>query len=191
MAPDQVPGGLRPDTSPTEAQVSAYSTGPSDQAQGPVSSYVPLDDRHVYMPPQVLSPTAPTAPAPLDDQALHLASTSAPPTPLESASALGLVLNVAPALSMPRPPTLVPGSSSVAAPGSSTPTALVSDPAPPRTRLQEGICKPKFFSNGTVRYAYSTNSGSPTRSRKHCHLLIGRPQWWMSIMRSCIIRRGL
>jgi hypothetical protein len=48
------------------------------------------------------------------------------------------------------------------APGSSTTAAPVSvAPAPRRTRLQDGIRKPKQYTHGTIRYAYSASSGEP------------------------------
>jgi hypothetical protein len=46
--------------------------------------------------------------------------------------------------------------------GSSTPVDIA-DPAlaAPHTCLQAGILKPKVYSNGTVRYTFSTTSGEP------------------------------
>jgi hypothetical protein len=40
-------------------------------------------------------------------------------------------------------------------------TDMVPDPAPPCMHLHAGICKPKIFSDGTVCYAYSADSGKP------------------------------
>jgi hypothetical protein len=46
--------------------------------------------------------------------------------------------------------------------GSSTPAGIANPaPAVPRTRLQTGIRKPKVYSDGTVRYAFSTTTGEP------------------------------
>jgi hypothetical protein len=68
-----------------------------------------------------------------------------PPTASEPDLALDPALDVASAPSVPLLATPVPRSFSETAPGSSTTTALVQDPAPPRTRLQAGIRKPKIF----------------------------------------------
>jgi hypothetical protein len=51
--------------------------------------------------------------------------------------------------------------------GSSTPIDVMAPaPAAPRTRLQAGICKPKVYSDGTVRYACSTTYGEPHSLQK-------------------------
>jgi histone deacetylase 1/2 len=59
----------------------------------------------------------------------------------------------------------LPGSSASGAsvPDSVAASALASTPIParPRTRLQDGIRKPKLYSDGTVRYGLSTFTGEP------------------------------
>lgn len=52
-------------------------------------------------------------------------------------------------------------SSSATTPGSSMVAPPVPVSGPPRTHLQDGIHKPKIYSDGTVCYAYSTTSGEP------------------------------
>jgi hypothetical protein len=52
----------------------------------------------------------------------------------------------------PSPRALPSSHSSVAAPSS---------PARPRTRLQEGVCKPKVYIDGTVHYGCYTSTGEP------------------------------
>jgi hypothetical protein len=48
------------------------------------------------------------------------------------------------------------------APGFSTEVAALAEPlAPPRTRLQDGIRKPKLYTNGTVCYAFMSSSCEP------------------------------
>jgi hypothetical protein len=86
----------------------------------------------------------------------HIASTtSAAP---ESSSAL--VPGAAPMQTVPQHDYL-PQSSSVVAPRSSTPPGLNPAPAPPRTRSQARVTKPKIFSDCTVCYAYTATSGEP------------------------------
>jgi hypothetical protein len=45
--------------------------------------------------------------------------------------------------------------------------------APPRTRLQVGIRKPKHYTDGTIRYVYSLNSGEPYNLQE----ALSNPQW--------------
>jgi hypothetical protein len=46
-------------------------------------------------------------------------------------------------------------------------------PNPPRTRLQAGIRKPKVYSDGTVRYAFSSSSGEPATLKE----ALSTPTW--------------
>jgi hypothetical protein len=52
-------------------------------------------------------------------------------------------------------------------------TTLVSVAAPPRTRLQDGIRKPKHYIDGIIQYAYSLNSGEPYNLQE----ALSNPQW--------------
>jgi hypothetical protein len=80
------------------------------------------------------------------------------PTAPESSSVP--VLDAAPGQIVPQSDSLAQ-SSSVTALGSSMIPVLNPAPTPPRTRSQSGITKPKIFSNVTVRYAYTADSGEP------------------------------
>jgi hypothetical protein len=57
----------------------------------------------------------------------------------------------------------------VHAPGSSVPSAL----SPIRTRLMDGIRKPKIFTDGTIRYANLTSSAEPYNVQE----ALSNPQW--------------
>jgi hypothetical protein len=52
-------------------------------------------------------------------------------------------------------------------------TTLVSVAAPPRTRLQDGIRKPKHYIDGIIQYAYSLNFGEPYNLQE----ALSNPQW--------------
>jgi hypothetical protein len=59
-------------------------------------------------------------------------------------------------------------------PGSSTSqAAVVPSNAPPKTRLQGGIRKPKIYNDGTVRYAYLSTSGEPYNLQE----ALSTPHW--------------
>jgi hypothetical protein len=116
-----------------------------------------------------MPPTQQPTPAPtgIHDRDTCLASSTSLTT---SAATDPSSLPLLDAVSLPVP-DLAPGqpaclseppaqSSSTMAPGSSTTTELPLAPAPPHTRSHAGITKPKIYSDGTVRYAY-TASGEP------------------------------
>jgi hypothetical protein len=83
-------------------------------------------------------------------------STSRPAPELSSGAVL-------PPVCFPPESTLAiaPGSSTAPAPAPSAAPPPDSSAAPSRTRLQDGIRKPKKFIDGTVQYAYSTTSDEP------------------------------
>jgi hypothetical protein len=71
-------------------------------------------------------------------------------------------------------PPAAPVSASDLVLGSSTSNAsLVPAPTTLRTRLQDGIHKPKVYSDGTIRYAFSMVSGEPHSLQE----ALSTPRW--------------
>jgi histone deacetylase 1/2 len=108
-------------------------------------------------------------PAPLAPPAVSSSSGSAPQQPLPaSPTASPTATSTAPQSASPPSPR-VPASGAAAVPdgsgvagGSGAAPSSAASPAPwPRTRAQDGIRKPKVYTDGTVRYGMSAISSEP------------------------------
>jgi hypothetical protein len=169
MAANQVPDSLSDPSVPVvpqflEASSSATGISHKDPLQASASTSAPTTDDHVMLQAPALSSRAPTQ-ANTHDSSTALVPDSAPglpastlPTALELSSVPAS--DAAPGQTVPQSDSLVQ-SSSVTTPGSSTTPILNPAPTPPCTRSQSGITKPKIFSDGMVRYAYTAGLGEP------------------------------
>jgi hypothetical protein len=171
-----------------EASSSAADSYNQALLQAPASTSPPPIGGHTTLQAPVLSPAHPSPWAPSrvnawDSSSIHVSNlttghtaltmhaapdSSSVPAPRQTASTTSAALDSS---SAPVPDT-IPGqtvpqsdslaqSSSMMAHGSSMAPILNLAPAPPRTRSQAGITKPKIFSDGMVRYAYTAASGEP------------------------------
>jgi hypothetical protein len=66
-------------------------------------------------------------------------------------------------------------------PAAATPT-LVQQHSAPRTRLQDGIHKPKVFTDGTIRYGLSVSVLNPLIYLWHYLILTEKMPWSLSIL---------
>jgi hypothetical protein len=144
IALDQVSGSLPPNVVPTQvlSPTQALSLMPATPDQ-------PAIPDHAQNP--VLPSTGPVSPGLIDvnDTRMPLASSSAPHPDVSLALLPNMVLDQS-----TTPAAVLPESSSAAKPRSFAVPTLAA-PAPPHTSLQDGIRKPKIYSDGTIQYAYS------------------------------------
>jgi hypothetical protein len=197
-ATEQKPGGLHaaaaqlPEGSPP-------AVGDRRQAPNLVPSSTPASTCHTPVLIRVLSPARHPTPAPTGaiDRDTLPASISAPTMSPAPDSSSVPVSKLAPGQTSLRMDPILPAPDSFSAlvpdstalwidpmaqssstpappvPGSSTAINLAPAPTPPRTRLQDGIRKPKIYSDETVRYAYTTTSGEPYTVKE----ALSSPSW--------------
>jgi hypothetical protein len=151
---------LQPDISSSN---DVHGSGPS--MHGPVSLHQPQAPAASPTGDSVVPRSAPQPPIGAD---LVGASTPAPRClPLAPASGASSPcgspgITEAPGLGSSPALPAAPDPALADAPGISTvPSPAVPPVVPPRTRLQDGIRKPKTYTDGTVRYAYLATSGEP------------------------------
>jgi hypothetical protein len=151
---------LQPDISSSN---DVHGSGPS--MHGPVSLHQPqapaasptgdsVVPRSAPQPPIGADMVGASTPAP---RCLPLAPASGASSPCGSPG-----ITEAPGLGSSPALPAAPDPALADAPGISTvPSPAVPPVVPPRTRLQDGIRKPKTYTDGTVRYAYLATSGEP------------------------------
>jgi hypothetical protein len=156
------------------SEASSPVTGDSNQALDPAPTSAPTNYGHVTAQVPALSPACPSPQAPscINTQDTHPTSCAALAIASAPDSSSVPVPDPAPGQTARLSKPLVQSSLTMVF-GSSTATDLHLALAPRRTRSQAGISKPKIFSNGMVRYAYTTASWEPYTVKE----ALSSPSW--------------
>jgi hypothetical protein len=184
--PYQVPGPVA-----AEAPISgdpASATGDRCPAPDAAPSLAPLNDCHIPMSSSVLPSARGSTPAPqpstpalrgvsvwdMHPTSLSMPTTSAAPV---SDSSLPPVVDSTPGHTvLPAEPMTQLSLNPV--PRSSTVGVLVPAPAPPHTRLHDGITKPKIYTDGMVHYVYTIASAEPYTVKE----ALPSPDWKVTML---------